>query len=119
MLAPVAQQCRVHEMRRSRESNPRSSRRAAQKRVTGGRWRRIVLGHVLAEQVVVVEEVVRVSGRITRDKGITLTTGKFASCPQGRELRSEKKAWYESQRTKCALLATPLVRNGHSPLAGE
>eukprot|EP00964_Phaeocystis_antarctica_P144247 scaffold109998_cov59-Phaeocystis_antarctica.AAC.2 len=26
-------------------------RRAAQKRVTGGRWRRIVLGHVLAEQV--------------------------------------------------------------------
>ena len=38
-------------------------RRAAQKRVTGGRWRRIVLGHVLAEQVVVVEEVVRVSGR--------------------------------------------------------
>ena len=26
-------------------------------------WRRIVLGHVLAEQVVVVEEVVRVSGR--------------------------------------------------------
>ena len=38
-------------------------RRDAQKRVTGGRWRRIVLGHVLAEQVVVVEEVVRVSGR--------------------------------------------------------
>ena len=32
-------------------------RRAAQKRVTGGRWRRIVLGHVLAEQVVRVEEV--------------------------------------------------------------
>ena len=31
--------------------------------MTGGRWRRIVLGHVLAEQVVVVEEVVRVSGR--------------------------------------------------------
>ena len=26
-------------------------RRAAQKRVTGGRWRRVVLGHVLAEQV--------------------------------------------------------------------
>ena len=24
---------------------------AAQKRVTGGRWRRIMLGHVLAEQV--------------------------------------------------------------------
>ena len=31
--------------------------------MTGGRWRRIVLGHVLAEYVVVVEEVVRVSGR--------------------------------------------------------
>eukprot|EP00964_Phaeocystis_antarctica_P116070 scaffold80036_cov61-Phaeocystis_antarctica.AAC.2 len=29
----------------------RAGRRAAQKRVTGGRWRRIVLGHVLAEQV--------------------------------------------------------------------
>eukprot|EP00964_Phaeocystis_antarctica_P114077 scaffold78037_cov73-Phaeocystis_antarctica.AAC.3 len=41
----------------------RSTARAAQKRVTGGRWRRIELGHVLAEQVVVVEEVVRVSGR--------------------------------------------------------
>ena len=26
--------------------------RTAQKRVTGGRWRRIVLGHVLAEHVV-------------------------------------------------------------------
>jgi hypothetical protein len=37
------------------------------KRVTGGRWRMIVLGHVLAEQVVGVAEVararVRVSGR--------------------------------------------------------
>eukprot|EP00964_Phaeocystis_antarctica_P053497 scaffold31399_cov54-Phaeocystis_antarctica.AAC.1 len=35
--------------------------RATQKRATGGRWRRIVLGHVLAD-VVVVEEVVHVSG---------------------------------------------------------
>ena len=35
----------------------------ARKRVTGGRWRRTVLGHVLAEHVVVVEVVVRVSGR--------------------------------------------------------
>ena len=35
-------------------------RRAAQKRVTGGRWRRIVLGDVLAQHVVRVEEVVRV-----------------------------------------------------------
>ena len=39
------------------------TRRAAQKRVTGRRWRRIVLGHVLAEHVVRVEEIVRVSGR--------------------------------------------------------
>ena len=31
------------------------------KRVTGGRWRRIVLGHVLADHLVGVEEVVRVS----------------------------------------------------------
>ena len=29
----------------------RLARRTAQKRVTGGRWRRIVLGHVLAEHV--------------------------------------------------------------------
>jgi hypothetical protein len=29
------------------------------KRVTGGRWRMIVLGHVLAEQVVGVAEVAR------------------------------------------------------------
>ena len=33
--------------------NIAQSRRIAQKRVTGGRWRRIVLGHVLAEQVIV------------------------------------------------------------------
>ena len=31
--------------------------------MTGGRWRRIVLGHVLAEHVVRIEAVVRVSGR--------------------------------------------------------
>eukprot|EP00964_Phaeocystis_antarctica_P034460 scaffold19600_cov109-Phaeocystis_antarctica.AAC.1 len=52
-------------LQRAGQSAPRPhcGRRAAQKRVTGGRWRRIVLGHVLAEHVVRVEEVVRVSGR--------------------------------------------------------
>ena len=37
--------------------------------MTGGRLRRIVLGHVLAEHVVVVEEVVRVSGRTSKYSG--------------------------------------------------
>ena len=40
-----------------------SGRRTAQKRVIGGRLRRIVLGHVLAEHVVELEEVGPVSGR--------------------------------------------------------
>ena len=43
--------------------------------MTGGRWRRIVLGHVLAEHVVVVEEVVRVSGQLAGDE---VARGSFA-----------------------------------------
>ena len=63
-----------------------------QKQVTGGRWRRIVLGHVLAEQVVVVEEVVRVSGR--RGSG-SLGSGRTAGCAIGEERTSP---WLEADK---------------------
>ena len=54
---PIRRSAKLSVQKRSKEGsgeylvNIGRGRRAAQKRVTGGRWRRIVLGHVLAEQV--------------------------------------------------------------------
>ena len=52
------------------------SGRTAQKRVTGGQWRRIVLGDVLAEHLVRVEQVVR---------------SVFLRTPHGRQRELERK----------------------------
>eukprot|EP00964_Phaeocystis_antarctica_P068892 scaffold41763_cov34-Phaeocystis_antarctica.AAC.3 len=69
------------------------SRRAAQKRVTGGRWRRIVLGHVLAERVLELRGrarlslAVEVAGVLAATAPLGMPSGKIAHHPGWRPLQ--------------------------------
>ena len=84
-------------------------RGTAQKRVTGGRWRRIVLGELLAGQSVELRGVVRVSGRI--GSGSLLFAGTAAAPRAGYAIGEA--------RTSPWLRAIAGIRSGHVRLGSS